>query len=285
MSYILEALRKSERQRREMEAEPLGRLAAYPSEAEARKRWRPWITVGLIVVNIAALLLLVWHLFGREMSESRTDPATTPGAAAGDRGALSRAAADALGGDLPQASPESLGFAAAPTAPAPSSVIGERSLARSKKPREKPPASRPAAHPKPQSALRTKTVSRAPPADDQLGQDFAEDAEDSVEALPSPSPRARAKPTPSTGLSTRSSRAREERSASLPLAVPNDGLPRPKINVYAYSAKARQERFVVVGGRKYHEGDRLEDGPAIRRIEETALILDFEGQTYKVPRP
>ena len=67
--------------------------------------------------------------------------------------------------------------------------------------------------------------------------------------------------------------------------VVDDHLPRPRINVYAYSATAERDRFVVIGGRKYHEGDRLHDGPAIRRIEESAVTLDFEGQTYKVPRP
>jgi general secretion pathway protein B len=67
--------------------------------------------------------------------------------------------------------------------------------------------------------------------------------------------------------------------------VVDDRLPRPKINVYAYSATAERDRFVVIGGRKYHEGDRLQDGPAIRRIEESAVTLDFEGQTYRVPRP
>lgn len=58
-----------------------------------------------------------------------------------------------------------------------------------------------------------------------------------------------------------------------------------KVTIYAYSPTSASDRFVVIRNRKYREGDRIEDGAVIRRIEENAMSLEANGESFRVPRP
>lgn len=279
MSYILEALRKSERQRRELEAQPLVRLAAYPAET-ARRRF-PLLAAAVVLVGlVAAAAIVLWFWRGREVPESR--PSTVPMAVTvpDDHGAASQAAADALSADSPAPSASGLGFAAVPATRKPQDLRTMPPALRPRKSREAAPVPRvPVGRglPRPASPARSAPEETI---DDQL----AEDEEALAAPAGRPRPSRKGTSTLRPVLPTARLRAQTPEPPA-PSVVPDDHLPRPKINVYAYSATADRDRFVVIGGRKYHEGDRLDDGPAIRRIEETAVTLDFEGRTYQVPRP
>ncbi|MGY6215956.1 general secretion pathway protein GspB [Methylolobus aquaticus] len=277
MSYILEALRKSERQRREAEAQPLAQLAAYPADTP-RSHWRSVLLAIFAILNLGVLAFVLHYSLKREEPIGRT-LGSAPGSEAQDM--ASRTAAAALSSDRLGPAGEPLGFAAAPTAPKPQTVTKELAGPRPKKPRESAAPPRSAAPPhRPVTAASPERTRRvpSPPGEGETARGPVPEGD--------PMGRLRRVDPGSTSPSVASGRSARPRVAEpVTSTLVDDHLPRPRINVYAYSATAERDRFVVIGGRKYHEGDRLHDGPAIRRIEESAVTLDFEGQTYKVPRP
>tara|TARA_B100001079_G_C16089510_1_gene373399 strand:- start:155 stop:538 length:384 start_codon:yes stop_codon:yes gene_type:complete len=43
--------------------------------------------------------------------------------------------------------------------------------------------------------------------------------------------------------------------------------------------------FILVDGRRYHEGERLAAGPAVEQIEPSGAVLRYQGQRYRVDGP
>ena len=60
-------------------------------------------------------------------------------------------------------------------------------------------------------------------------------------------------------------------------------LPRPRPDVHVYDPDPGQ-RFVLIEFRKYREGDALPDGSVLERITADGMILDFNGERYRLPR-
>jgi hypothetical protein len=186
-----------------------------------------------------------------------------------------------------------LGFSEAPPTKKPVADGDEARTPRLKRPREAmtaPPSKAAAARvpvPAASAGLASRFARKARPVEDPAESEDPEDPDDSellarsrsaLKERTAQTPSFRPKKASRTvgGESTPTESARN---------APDDGFPHPKINVYAYSAAADRDRFIVIRSHKYHEGDRLEDGPVLRRIEETSMTLDYQGQTYKVPRP
>jgi general secretion pathway protein B len=61
------------------------------------------------------------------------------------------------------------------------------------------------------------------------------------------------------------------------------GLPRLSIDLHVYAGDAAQ-RFVVVNGRRYREGERLQEGPTLVRVTPDGAILDHNGLRFLLPR-
>lgn len=57
----------------------------------------------------------------------------------------------------------------------------------------------------------------------------------------------------------------------------DDGLPSLEIDVHAYSSDP-QKSFVMIGGRRYHEGDTLAEGPRVLRIVPAGTVLQWRGR-------
>jgi len=53
--------------------------------------------------------------------------------------------------------------------------------------------------------------------------------------------------------------------------------PALKIEIHVYE-KAPQRRFVMVNGRRYREGERLSEGPAIIEIVPQGIVLEYRGE-------
>lgn len=53
--------------------------------------------------------------------------------------------------------------------------------------------------------------------------------------------------------------------------------PALKIEIHVYE-KAPQQRFVMVNGRRYREGERLAEGPALVEIVPDGLVLEYRGE-------
>lgn len=272
MSYILEALRKSERLRRQSEDEPLVRLTAAPPPRKSR--WRIFALVFSAVTNVAVLA----YLFGPAMFQNRRvaeRDASGPDRAAGTA---------AIGRTQAELQPMVGSPPATEDMPRKAETIEVDKPQSTKRPdkarQESAPSGRKAAEIRPdvpagppnrlsrenvrqRGAIAQKVhPSQASPA---ASEDF-------------PQPVARILPRPPVTDFDRSRPAELSESAT-------DGLPKPKINVYAYNARVDGDRFVIIRNRRYREGDRIEEGPIVRRIEEHAMTLEYAGQTYKIPRP
>jgi general secretion pathway protein B len=74
-------------------------------------------------------------------------------------------------------------------------------------------------------------------------------------------------------------------SVNLPSAasLAAEGLPIPTLHLelHAYSERPR-DRFVFINGRKYVEGDRLPEGPQLVAIEPTGAVLSQSGRRFLI---
>jgi general secretion pathway protein B len=60
-------------------------------------------------------------------------------------------------------------------------------------------------------------------------------------------------------------------------------LPELHLDVHVFATRPA-ERFVYVNMRKYHEGASLEEGPTIERIRRDGVILNYRGLRFLLPR-
>lgn len=61
-------------------------------------------------------------------------------------------------------------------------------------------------------------------------------------------------------------------------------IPPIKVNVYAYSSVPR-EQFVIVGMVKYRPGDEIGSGLMLEEVTREGIVLRFEGQPFRLTRP
>lgn len=78
-------------------------------------------------------------------------------------------------------------------------------------------------------------------------------------------------------------RRRDSYVPAAPMPAPAD-VPEITINGHLYSADPSKS-FILVGGRIYHEGERLSAGPAVVRIDDTGAVLNYRGRRYHVDGP
>lgn len=60
-------------------------------------------------------------------------------------------------------------------------------------------------------------------------------------------------------------------------------LPRLHVDIHAWS-DVPQARFVLINLRRYQEGDRLQEGPMLRRILPDGVVLEADGLLFSLPR-
>ncbi len=94
-------------------------------------------------------------------------------------------------------------------------------------------------------------------------------------------------PLPRDAAASAARAADEAGTESLPtmnaLAATGAALPDLHLDIHVYSTKPA-ERFVFVNMRKYHEGDTLSEGPTIERITPDGTVLNHQGQRFVLPR-
>ena len=69
---------------------------------------------------------------------------------------------------------------------------------------------------------------------------------------------------------------------ALPVAV-RARLPQLHVDIHAWSENP-QARFVLINLQRYQEGDRLREGPVIRRILPDGVVLESDGLLFSLPR-
>lgn len=270
MSFILEALKRSENERQRQSGPA---LASAPGGAHGPTR-SPWVTIiaALLLLNAAVLAYL---LLRPDAPSAGATPAATE--------TVRTTATEATSAPeiaVPRPEPARLADpAGSPTAAASSSP----SMARE-------PDAAAAIPPRPRGAVRSliEEVSVRP----QPGDTPPPGVSASARETPSSEPIVREYTNlPSTPVETAAPAPRPARPApsgeSLPtaqdLALRGEltGLPL-HLDLHVYYADPTR-RMVFVNGRKYLEGDRLDAGPTVDEIVPEGVILDRGGQRFLLP--
>ena len=291
MSLILEALKKSEQQRRLGEAPTLG----SPVVSTRRRRSALPVLAALIVIAAGA----GWWLTRKpaeppaaapppitadksESGKPSSAPASKPGqslganqervkAEAAKRKAEQTKRIEALGNAKPNAplGLPNVATGVAPPARKPGDPMPHTVPAQKVPPQSPPPAANPA---KTDATVATKrgTVA-APTADAKTTPPTAETA-----STPPPVPVAKAPPA-----------AASETAAlptiwELPFSTRKD-IPALDLSMHVYSSDPK-ERFVVIKGERHVEGDEIGSDLTLREIRQDGLVLDYKGQKFFFPR-
>jgi len=268
MSYILEALRKAEKQRE------LGRIPGIESvhEPVARgtaPRW-PWALALVLTLNALIIGALYWPADDAGAPPSNTSaPAPGPVADPAD-----------------STRPDATGRLPGPASP--------QSIAQPQRPMVADPKPSPA--PKPVPAPDTKT---AQAATDAPAEGFSPETTrlEAIPlkplpvpkiALPASPPAIPEQQAPDSGTPTRTQPAVPPGPEQLPVwPLVSDDLFHQinadlDVNVHVYS-KNREKSFVFLNMKIYHEGDQLLEGPRIEQITQDGVILSFRGERFRVP--
>lgn len=267
MSYILEALRKAERQERRGGRVPT--LATeHPSGPARLRRWWPWALVAAVALN-AAVLHVVLRSPGpvelppatvasrQERTPARSAvppaPAVLPSVSARPpapetRAPVSSAAEPRVAerGAPGRAEPEGSSVPPPPLAPLPPArpSVPETGVAAAARPVEAPPVAAPAAPPAPGAPT-------APPA--------------------------RAAGAPAAAVASAADPGAAGPQSADTRSVLQEALSRMTLDVLVYSEHA-PERFVFISGRKYVEGQRIDGRFLLEAITEEGAVLSHEGQ-------
>lgn len=255
MSFILDALRKSEHERHRQSGPTLAETAVAP----ARKGKNVWATgaIALLVVNLFAFGFLLLHMSRDEPPE----PAATAAAPAPERGSETAARATVTR-----------------TRPAPAEPS----------PMMRPAQSRPATGPG-RNPLQDEVAASEPRIDRDLEQRAA--APPAGPPAVSAAPRGggtviyqslpEAEPVTAASLPMPSSAP-----SGLPTVdemMAPGGVPELKLELHVYSNDAAQ-RFVFINSRKYREGENLAEGPRVEEIRSDGVVLSLRGNRFLLPR-
>jgi general secretion pathway protein B len=246
MSFILDALKKSESDRQRQHGPALFEVRVAPP----RTRLPLWAIAiaALLVVNLGVVL---WMLLRHQVHGSSAPGAQPTAAAAstppatGNPVPVVATSAAAAAGAVPPVAPAALTATPAPAAPAPAAT---------------PAAAATAATPTPP------TVSGA--ADSANVEDYA----------PAQEP-----PASGLGNHVRRSTASGVPLYQDVSATPGTQLPQLRLDLHVFAARP-QDRFVMINMHKLREGDALPEGVRVDSITPEGAILTYNGWKFLLPR-
>jgi general secretion pathway protein B len=262
VSFILDALRKSEHERQRQTGPGLAEVPVAP----AKPKSNVWAiaAIALLIVN----LLAVGVYLLRRAQPQDTAVATTPASAAPDAATTAAAANPTL---ATPAATQAPAITQSATAPAPRPAVSE-------------------------------PVNRNPLADEVGGADPSLQAAAAVpEGPPAVTRNGATKrgsvvyaPIPEAGDAPYSEPAAEPAVRAAPAAAPardalpgadeltaRGTLPALHLDLHVYAAQPPQ-RFIFVNSRKYREGETLAEGPVVEQITADGAVLNFRGSRFKL---
>jgi general secretion pathway protein B len=269
MSFILDALRKSEHERQRQTGPALVEVPV----AAPKPRTNTWATaaIALLVVNLVAIGVLL-------IVRSGDAPPDAPAAQAPPTSSAPvAAAAPSVPQPTPAATPQG------PVAQTPAPIAA---------PAVPPPMLRPAepAAPATRNPLEREVAGYTP------GMEY--EAAAGAAAPPPGPPAVVAEPRrggtvvyeslPDAGTMTPAGPARPAGSPSrnMPTAdevAANSGLPELRLELHVYSTRP-QERFVFINSAKYREGDTTPEGAAVEEITPDGVVMSARGNRFLLPR-
>jgi general secretion pathway protein B len=296
MSYILEALRKSERERQAGQT-ALPVLAAI-DPAPPRRHWPIWIAALLVMLNGAGLGYLWLARWGHSEPPAQPAMAKAAGNTADTAPAENTAArgATAAQADSAPAMSNSPAIQAPKQEKSPAPArIEQPAIAQRADENADRPVIPPKTKPKPALLEKAERLS-AQPAEKRLDKP-AKKIRQPADPAPVTASAASEDINPPVGFRPPASTPEHRDSAlrdipdkpAIPFlqAMPIDFQQRVgpiTINVFAYSEQP-EERFAIIDMKKYRAGDRLQGGPELLEIRADSLVLRSEGRQFRVPRP
>jgi len=257
MSFILDALRKSEHDRQRQAGPALAEVAAAP----ARPKTNVWASaaVALLLINLIGVGIL---LLRRAHQGAPAQPSTAA------------TAGEAAVAPPPQAPPVQTPV----LVPAPAVQTPRR---------QSPP---PAVASEPGSNPLEQEVSAHPGMDDSMAAQASAVPEGppAVSRVPAAhrgSVVYESAPQAAGAPAAASASRREPQTANLPTAdelVAGGAVPALHLDLHVYSARVA-ERFVFVNSHKYREGDTLAEGPLVEQITPTGAVLSYRGGRFLLP--
>lgn len=267
MSYILDALRKADRQRQRAARVPTLDTVHQPAPTPLR-RWWPWAIAAVLVLNAAVLVVVL-----------RPDRSVVaPPAVESQRDLPPRELAGRVAPEAAQRSPDRPGerttARAAPSAPPATASAVPTPTESAAVTRVEPDWSRESSTvPPPQPPVPpARAVSPLPAA--------VPGSRPSEGAFPAETMRAQR--PPGSAPAEAAARAAEPATPAGPgsaaaASVLPDAMSKMSLDVLVY-AEREVDRFVFINGRKYVEGQRVDGKFLLEAITEEGAILSHEGQ-------
>ena len=248
MSYLLEALRKSERERQENRAVPGLQTPTVEWEGRDDGRSRsPWLVVAVVAIclNTVLLALLVWRFGFAEPETAAVSPA------------LPASTASVPANPATQTALPPVIVVQQPREPAPAVIVRERMPDELRTPAltrstvtERVNAPEPIAGTGAGNTVRERTVARTAPVDDTTN---------TLSASETPPPNVNALPV--------------DIRQQLPLLTMNS-------HIYANNAR---DSFVMINGVSLNPGDEVSAGVRLIAVVPEGAILAFNGQRFLLP--
>jgi general secretion pathway protein B len=245
MSFILDALKKSENERQRQVGPSLADV-----QVRQRRNDKPWWVVAvaaLLVLNLGVLLVVLLRNGDAQSSAPQATPASAPVPAAPEG---TQTPLPASASRIPRGNPP----ATAATSPAVRSLADEAD--------EYEPANTPETDPRLASAA---TVPEGPPM---------------VRPIQAPTVAPAAVQPPPQAQPDRN---QEMLPTSTSLMASGTALPEMHLDIHVY-APSKADRFVFVNMRKYTEGQTLKEGPTLERITPDGAVLNHQGLRFLLPR-
>lgn len=259
MSYLLDALRKAERERKLGTVPNLATDVGGPGDrGRGMPRWVPTVVIALVAINAVAIGFALWRWDVAGSSPPAAEP-PAPQASASPAAGASESGQASGGTSAPAPT--------APTAP-PATAAADAGQSRGSEPGQ-------GASPAGQAGQ----AGSAAAAGDDGGQRAAAEP-----AAPSRS---------SQEAATRDEQATAERTttgggepptlAALPEAE-RRRLPELRMNGHLYSSVPGRS-FVLINGRRYHEGERVAAGGAVESIDADGVVINYQGRRFRLAAP
>ncbi len=247
MSFILDALKKSENERQRQVGPSLADV-----QVSQRRNDKPWwaVAVGaLLVLNLGVLLVVLTRDGDAKPSTQATREDSTANSTATDARQGTQTPLPASASRMPRGNPT----IDASTDPSVRSLADEAGTA------------------EPGIALGPDPVLSA--------------AGNVPEGPPLVRPIEAPAVAPAAVPAATGSRAEQEEMLPTPISLAAGGtaLPEMHLDIHVYSAKPA-ERFVFVNMQKYTEGQALKEGPRLERITPDGAVLNHRGLRFLLPR-
>lgn len=274
MSYILNALRKSERERQAIEPDTV--TARIITHQPPRHQSATRLIAALIIINLAILIYFLG--FNEKSANDKTLPAAATQPVAVTPLETARSEMTPL--------PRSAARPMEPKAPPIAKIVEARTAAPATAAPDKPAAvkKQPIEPIKPVLASQQPVMQAVEPANDVVKKPVQVPTTASAPlpaTVPTPAPMAESAPAPKP--------LAVQAKSDLPFLdeLPAEfgrSLPDLPINVFSYSSTPA-ERFVMIDMVKYTPGQRIKDQLELKEIRPDSIVVSVDGRTFKIKRP